>query len=267
MTINIRITAGPDKESSSVLTPGVIIDIVSPSDQIDFGVTDNVIKDLFRQRYGLSVKTLLFNGFTLPPPSDFITLPSFERKIEVIKAEIISVSNLPSVLAVNVFSNTTPTEAQFKSDISQSITQTFASTWSSASGTDIKQSISYGIEAAGNKIGGETSFSASQNFSQGGTTTKSTTTTSTVSVSTTLQPGEKRVAELNASKNEMLIEVQYKTSLIGTIYGLMTDRQVRELHADSLLSWFNLKNEILTTETIKLDLTTNATVELRDLVR
>ncbi len=120
------------------------------------------------------------------------------------------------ILKTQKFDNSSSVEATFNVSISDSVSQTATSTWSTGGTFTIGQSISYEIGFLGSSVGGETSLSYSQSWGIGGSQSKTVTVGSNSGIQVTLKPRQKVIAELTASRGVMTVRVRYNARLSGT---------------------------------------------------
>ena len=117
------------------------------------------------------------------------------------------------ILKTQKFDNSSSVEATFNVSISDSVSETATSTWSTGGTFTIGQKVSGFL---GSSVGGETSLSYSQSWGIGGSQSKTVTVGSNSGIQVTLKPRQKVIAELTASRGVMTVRVRYNARLSGT---------------------------------------------------
>lgn len=217
MGLEVSIVAGKDAASSSVKVTGSEQHVISDTEVVTFGVGDSALKNAVDKYFGKAPNDAFLHSPT--PWNDLYKTygwPQVQTVLDVQSATITGISVNPSVIASKTLTNDSKVPATFHADISQSVTNTATSSWSSTSTLSFSQSITYkvGLEGLG-EVGGSTTFGFSQAFGQGGSNSQSTTVGSSTGVSVQLDPGQSVIADLTATKGTMNIRVVYNAHLTG----------------------------------------------------
>ena len=92
--------------------------------------------------------------------------------MSITSAEILGITSEPVILKTQEFDNSSSVEATFNVSISDSVSETATSTWSTCGTFTIGQKVSGFL---GSSVGGETSLSYSQSWGIGGSESKTVT--------------------------------------------------------------------------------------------
>ncbi len=215
MGIDIQIVAGRDKHSSSVQATGSIQHIISDQERLTFKLSDSQLKDAVKSYFGKKPNDAYLHGST--PWHDLYTRyswPQVQTVLVVEKAEILSITSEPSVVKTQTFSNNSSKSAEFDVSISESVSNTVSSSWSTGGTLTIGQKFTYGVNFI-EEAKGETSISYSQSWGVGGQKSKTVTIGSSSGVKVKLEPNESVIAQLSASRGVMKIRITYRAYLIG----------------------------------------------------
>jgi len=169
-------------------------------------------------------------------------------------------------LSTKTLANNSNVSATFDASISETVSNTTESDWSEEDSVSVSQSFSYDVSFLGSGGGGETSFDYTHTWGQGGSESQSIDVGSEQGVSVTLNPGQSVVAELNASRGTMKIQIVYKVYLTGTTavnYNpTWKDHHFWDLGISGVMNPGGISNEILVTEVIELGYYSNGEVVL-----
>lgn len=197
--------------------------------------------------------------------------------LTVQSATIKEITSAPQVIATQNFSNTSSSPANFNCGVTLEVSATAETNWSSTVSYDVTQTISYELSFLGSGAGGETSFSFSEQFGQGGSQSNSVTLGQSSGLDVTLQPGQSVVAELTVSQGTMLIDVVYQLSLSGGVFGTFESPYTwpnessygshyiwMDGNVNDLFNAANVPSVVTVSETISVGFFTNSTVTLTD---
>jgi post-segregation antitoxin (ccd killing protein) len=214
---NIKIVAGLDAKSSSVVATGYSSEVITDDERKKFGIEDSALKKAVDAYFGKKPKDAYVKSKT--PWGDLYKKYSWtevHRVTRVHSAKILEVSSEPSILAKKTFRNTSNVAGTFNASISQEMTNTTESNWSMENSISVSQSFSYDVSFLGTGGGGETGFEYTHTWGQGGSESQSVTVGTAQGVSVYLEPGEEVSSHLNVSKGTMKVEVVYEVYLTGT---------------------------------------------------
>ena len=183
-------------------------------------------------------------------------------------AEILGITSEPIILKSQVFENNSSKEADFNVTISDSVSNTTSSSWSTGGTLTVGQKITYQVEFLGTGGGGETSLSYSQSWGVSGTNSKTVTVGSTSGVKVTLKPGQSIKATLSASRGVMKVRVRYRTILTGraaiNYNPTYQGHHFWGLWTPTVMSSANIPNSVESTEDIEVGYYSNGKIEINN---
>lgn len=197
--------------------------------------------------------------------------------VSVQSATITEITSNPQIIATQQFVNSSSRPAEYDCGVTIDVATSVETNWSTTLSYDITQTVSYEMSFLGSGASGETSFSFSEEFGQGGSSSNTVTLGQNTGLEVTLDPHQSVTAELTVSQGTMNIEVVYQVTLAGGVFGTF----------DSPYTWPNYPSygahyiwwdtdingmlnaggaaQVLTvTETISVGFFTNSTVTLSD---
>ena len=267
----ISIIAGKDAQSSSVTASGQIQHIITDEEMETFKVTTGELMMALYKGNG-RMPTLPYLHDPTPPFGNLYrdTFNSTQTStiMSITSAEILGITSEPVILKTQEFDNSSSVEATFNVSISDSVSETATSTWSTGGTFTIGQKVSYKIGFLGSSVGGETSLSYSQSWGIGGTESKTVTVGSNSGMQVTLKPGQKVVAELTASRGVMKVRVRYNARLAGcTVVYYFPNYKGSSYYSFStpvVMSNGGVNNSIVSTEDIEIGYFSNGKITVVD---
>ncbi len=273
MGISISITAGKDQSASAVNASGSIQHVVTDEERTTFKLDDEQLKNAVNAYFGKRPNDAYLHS---PTPWDDLYKRYHWNQVQTIvvvqSAEILEITSEPIMLKSQEFVNGSSVAATFNVGLTDSVSDTTSSTWSSGGVLTIGQKITYSISFLGTGGGGETSLSYSQSWGSGGQESKTITVGSSSGVSVRLDPGESVVSELSASRGVMRVRVRYNAYLSDTYPGgtaVNYDPRYKGHHfwcldIGSVMSAGDIANSVQTTEDIEIGYYSNSKIELKD---
>lgn len=277
MSFSIRIVAGHDKKVSHVVATGSEQCIITDEDKGAFRLGDKHLKEAVRAYFGKKPNDAYLHSPT--PWGDLYKKQGWEQVkmvMEAKHAEILEVDSEPVILSKKELKNDSSEKATFDASISDSVTNTVSSSWSTGGNLTIGNRISYGVSldvkpwgvGGGAHAENELSISYSQSWGIGGQTSKETTMGSSSGVSVTLDPGETVLAVLSASRGVMKVRVEYTAHLIGqTAVNYNPKYKGHHFYALPIVRVMRsagISNSISSSEIIEINYYSDGKVELRD---
>ncbi len=263
----ITIVAGADMNSSSVEATGEVQEVITDDDRKTFNIEDSSLKSAVEKYFGKKPSDAYVKSNT--PWGDLYTKYNWtqvQRVTKVHSAKILEITSTPSILSSKTLSNDSNVTATFNASISETVSNSTASNWSEEDSVSVSQEFSYDVSFLGSGGGGKTSFDYTHTWGQGGSEQLSIDVGSEEGISVTLKPGQSVVAELNASRGKMKIQIVYKVYLTGTVavnYNpTYKGHHFWDLGISGVMQSGNISNEILVTETIELGYYSNGEVVL-----
>ena len=258
MSISIAINAGPDASCSSVVATGSIQHIITDSERAAFNIQDAALKSAATHATGCVPDQAWVCSPTTPP--DLYTiygLPQVQTLLTVQSATIVGVTSTPTVLASQMFRNTSQEPASVNCDVTQEVSVTAETSWSSTSAVEIAQPISYGLSFMGAGAEGETSMGFSQTWESGGSESETVTLGMNSGVTVELGPGDSVQADLSASRGTLTVQVVYQLTLSGdTVLNFRNPcngHHTWALDINAVMSGVGSPSTITTTETITIE--------------
>jgi len=269
MSISIAITAGADTNSSSVSQAGNVQQIATPAQIASFFSSTNLTDAVTSYANG-STPDDIFTCSPTPWGDLYSTYgwPQVQSMLTVQSATIVEVNATPCIVATQSFSNTTGAPMQCTTNMDYSSTVGSSTTWTTEDSITASQSVSYGIGFPGTGVEGETSLSYSHTWGTADTEEESVTLGTGASVTFELPAGESRVAELVTSQGTATVQVVYQMTLSGDIAVNYSDtwngHHFWAFDVNAVLGNSNLPTVITATETIVINMYTDASIVLKD---
>ena len=216
--IDISLVAGQDASSSSIQVTGSDIHVITDDERSTYGLNDANVKSAVEKYFGKKPDDAYLHSVT--PWNDLYKTYGWKQvtvTFKSTKAQILSLSSQPIILANKTLENDSKHKATFRADITDSVTNTVQNGWSTTEQIKIGQKFSYKVGFLGTGAGGETSLEYTQSFGQSGSQSKSTTVGSSEGVTVDLGPGQKVLAELEASRGALKARIWYEVSISGDI--------------------------------------------------
>ena len=269
MSIEIKINAGLDKETSSIQASGSVSHVITDLEKDTFKIQDYDLKQLVLKYFGKKPNDAYLHSDT--PWGDLYKTynwPQVKVNLVVQKASILGITSEPQIVNTQKFSNNSSVKGNFNVAISQQVNNTSQSSWSSSDKISVGQKISYGIDFLGEGVKGETSLNYEHSWGQGGSESKSITIGTSSGVNVTLDPGESVLAELSASRGVMKVRIVYNAYLTGSCAVNYNPKykghHFFRLGIGSLLSAGHISNSFQVTEDIEIGFFGNSEINIKD---
>lgn len=280
--ITLSINAASTQQNSSVIATGYVQHAVTSDDLAAFGLDTN----------GAQYFADVFGGGNSPDEM-WWTQPANSRwgdlyaaypqikppmaTLSVQSATVTEITSTPQILASQTFTNNSSKPATMNCGVVMEVSTTAETSWSSTVTYEVSQSVSYEMSFLGSGASGETSFSFSQEFGQGGSTSNTSTLGQSTGLTVELTPGQSVIAELTASQGTMVIDVVYQLTLSGGVFGTFespyqwpNDSSYGSHYiwmvydVNSLLNAGNAPQVLTVTETITVGFFANSSATLTD---
>lgn len=227
--LDIQVIGGEDKPSSNVIASGKIVQIVTDKDRRLFKIDNANLKSAVEKFFGKRPKDVFVKSPT--PWNDLYKTynwPQVQRVLKVHDAKILEIDAKPEVLAENELVNHSKKTGTFNASLTTNVTNEVHHEWhkSDTIGFDVKidsgeVSGELGIEEGIiGKLGirlakTELGFRYEHTWGSSHGDSHQTSIGTAQGVEVTLDPGEKVLAQLIASKGTMKVRITYEVSLIG----------------------------------------------------
>ncbi len=269
MAIQINVNAGLDASTSSVQASGNILHVITDTERGTFNIKDSNLKKLVEKYFGKSPNDAYLHSDT--PWGDLYKTynwPQVQTNLVVKSATILGITSEPQIVNSQKFSNNSSIKGNFNVAITQQVSNSSQSSWSSSDKISVGQKISYSIGFLGEGVKGETSLNYEHSWGQGGSETKSVTIGTSSGVSVTLEPGESILAELSASRGVMKVRLVYNAYLTGVCavnYNpTFKGHHFFALDIGRLLSAGGISNSVQVTEDIEIGFFGNSEINIKN---
>lgn len=265
MPFTININVGPDLSSSSVAVTGSDTHPITADEVTSFGITDSAIKAAVNSYFGNTPDDVyfgdptawgnLFAEYGWPPTSTSVSVQS---------ATITAFNSVPEVVASKDYENNTGGPITCVADVTDSITNTTETNWSDSSQISIGQTLSYEVFG----VGGETNFSYTQTWEQGGSESNTVTIGTSSGVSFELPAGETATVDLTANRGVMTVTIVYQQVLSGSLLANYGDRYQGHhfwgLDIQAVMQAGKIANMVTITQNIIVDLVSNTQIVVNE---
>ncbi len=263
----ISIVAGKDAKSSSVTATGSFSEVISDDDRKNFNIEDSSLKNAVNAHFGKKPNDAYVKSKT--PWGDLYKKYSWTQVTRVTRAhsaKILEITSKPTILSKKTLENNSNVSGTFNASISEIVSNSTESNWSEEDSVSVSQSFSYDVSFLGSGGGGETSLEYTHAWGQGGSESQNISVGSEQGVTVSLKPGQSVVAQLNASRGTMKVEVVYEIYLTGTTAVNYNPKykghHFWDLGISGVMNAGKLKNKFLVTETIEVGYYSNGEVIL-----
>ncbi|KAL0810334.1 hypothetical protein ABMA28_010487 [Loxostege sticticalis] len=192
------------------------------------------------------------------------------RILSIKSARLKSITRKPVVVMTQDFENHYNRTIKANTGISQTVENTFSTSWSQSSEVTISQELEYDVNVFFAKLTGTTGFSYTSSWGKSVEESETVTIGSTTSMETELAPGQAATAVLSANRGYVEIEVVYVASLRGNV--AVNFRNGYNGHyfwgpsIGKVMEAGGLSNEIVTVETIKVGVYMDSSLKVFDKV-
>jgi hypothetical protein len=267
--IDVKIVAADNEGESSVTVTGTNKGIISDTERITFGLSDSQLKDAVEKSFGKRPDDAFLKSPT--PWGDLYLTYGWDQVVTTLtplSGRILALESQPTIVMTQYFNNNSSHTAEFSAKISQQVENTITSSWTSGGEVTVGQEINYGVNFEVASVGGSTSFAYTSSWGQGVEKSETVTVGSESGITITLEPGQKVVAELYATRGTMKVQVEYE----ATIAGMTALNYVREyqdhhfwaLDIGEVMSENHIPNSSKSSEIIDIGYYTDSTVIVRD---
>lgn len=225
MSILITALAGLNLATSNVTATGNEFHVITDQERKTFNINDIQLKNAVHTYFGQAPTDVFVKSSDNWPNKSWADLFSrykwqqTQTNMQVQDITITGISSTPVIIASRLFKNNASTPATFSANISENVANTIESNWSSSqsitTGLSVSTKLEVDVQVAKVTSEIESSFSASQTWGEGGSSSQSTTVGSSSGVSITLNPNEGATAQLIATRGVMKIRVNYIVYLSG----------------------------------------------------
>ncbi|WP_158841772.1 follicular epithelium yolk protein subunit [Polaribacter sp. L3A8] len=269
MGIVISITAATDANASKATATGSIQHIITDTERSTFKLSDSSLKNAVGKYFGKNPNDAYLHSPT--PWNDLYRTYGWSQVSTVlvpIRAEILGISSKPDILATKTFTNNSSVKGSFNASISEQVSNTVTSSWSTGGTLSISEAIEVGVNIEVVSAKSTTTLSYSQSWSIGESKSETTTVGSSSGVSVDLDPGQSVEAKLSASKGAMQVKVTYRAYLTGSVavnYNpTFKGHHFFALPVASVMSAAGIKNSVESTEVFDIGFYSDGKIEIID---
>lgn len=268
--IDVQISGKFDDNNMNIYLSGSDAGVITDQERTTFQLTDSNLKNGVQAYFGKYPQDTFVRSPT--PWGDLYESFGWSEVVRTLvpkTGRIVKISSEPMVLLQQIFENNSSKPAMFNVGISQAVATTVSSKWTKGGELSIEQEINYEFDIEVAETG---SRSLSYSSLWGETAEKSQTVTvgSSSAMELMLQPGQTVVAQLEATKGSMLVEISYEASLSGAVAVNYDDvykgHHFWGLDVNAVMTHGNIKNMLMSKEVIEIDFYSNAKVVVNDSV-
>ncbi|XP_053620977.1 spherulin-2A [Plodia interpunctella] len=243
--------------------------VITDAERTTFGLSDAILKDSIGAYFGRRPDDAYLRSPT--PWGDLYSTFGWDQVLSTLvpkNGKILGITSQPMIITKQLFENNSSKPATFDVGISQSVQNTVKSSWSQGGSLNVAQEINYGFDIEFIKGGGKTAFSYTSTWGRNTEKSESVTIGSQSGMKILLQPGQAVVAQLQATKGTIRMEVEYEASLSGAS-AVNYDDGYRGHHFWSLdiraiMASVGLPNQKVSKEVIEIDFYSQSRVVVND---
>ncbi|XP_059047962.1 spherulin-2A-like [Achroia grisella] len=258
-----------DPSSMKVYTSGNQVGIITDTERNTFGLNDNSLKNAVDAYFGKRPDDAYLRSPT--PWGDLYKTYGWDQVTRTLvprNGKILGISSKPTIVMEQVFENNSSKPAVFNVGISQTVENTVTSSWSKGGDLSIGQEINYGFDIEVANGGGTTSLSYTSSWGENTEKSESITVGASSAMEITLQPGQAVIAQLQATRGSIQVEVEYDASLAGQSAVNYADtykgHHFWALGIRSVMSSGGLSNSKVSKEVINIGFYSNSKVVVHD---
>lgn len=267
MRVNIQLAQSV--AASIVNTSGRHVNIITDDQRRIFNIQDRQIRDAVTRIRGRQPNDVFVRSPTNPPLTvdlySSFNWAQVQANFDILDAEVLEMSSEPVIVDRTELVNLSEKgPATFHANLSATVTDTVSSNWQVEHGISAGQSVNYSVGA----FGGETSFTYSHTWGEGGEHSRSVALSTGAGVEVELQPGQGVVVNMISNRGRARVRVRYLSRLTG---GVATNYNPRhdgshfwQCPVEQVMENVPMRREIITTENLNIDMFTSTRIELRD---
>lgn len=206
----------PKNPNLQVDFSGNQVGVITDAERNSFKLNDGSLKDAVRAYFGKRPNDAYLRSPT--PWGDLYQSYGWDQVVRTLvprSAKILSISSQPQIVMQQIFENNSTKEATFNVGISQQVENSVSSAWSKGGELSVGQEISYGFNIEGLTGGSTTTFSYTSSWGKNMEKSETVTVGSSSAMEILIQPGQAVVAQLQANRGSIKMEVEYVASLSG----------------------------------------------------
>ncbi|XP_063543347.1 spherulin-2A-like [Cydia strobilella] len=216
--LSINVDVATRESDVNVILLGEDDRVIDDDETREFRLTDSPLKNACSRYYGPWPTDAYLHSPT--PWGDLYQTYGWtqvHRKLKPVKASILGIHSEPAIIATRRFTNNATKTAQYKAELSQSVSNTISNSWNLQHTIHVGQEISAEFVIPIGKIGGKTTLSYDHQWGKSGGTSNTVTVAASSGVTIPVEPGDTVEAIMTASQGTMEIEVVYEASLHGDV--------------------------------------------------
>ncbi|XP_028178269.1 spherulin-2A-like [Ostrinia furnacalis] len=266
--INIDVTTNADNDVT-VKYSGVNTNVITQNEINIFRVNTMNLNKALKKYYGEKTSNAYLKSPT--PWGDLYKKYHWEqvKKVLSIKsARLKSINMKPVVVMSQNFDNYSNKTIKVNTGLSQTVENTFSTTWSKTTEFTVSQEVEYDVNVIFAKITGTTAFSFTTAWGKDVEKSETITIGTTTNMETELAPGQGCTAVLSANRGYLEVEVVYTAFLRGNV-AVNFKNGYKGHHfwgpqINKVMEAGGLRNEITTVETIKVGVYVDSSLKVYD---
>lgn len=267
MGIEVHVNAGHDLAESAVQAIGAITRVVTAADAEAFKVNPTQLKAAFTKYHTWATCKAAYLKDPTGHPQTYKSYnePEVQMVLMPTGCRILDISKEPVIVKTAKFVNESGSKATFHVEISDQVTDSVTSSWSTGGQLTVEQAFQYGVTFLGTGGQGTTTVSYTQQWGVGGEHSKQVTVGSTTGVDVELEPGKGVIAELAATRGKMRVQVDYNAYLTNRAMSFESDGKTWRSPINNVMTGTGIPNSIKSTETLEVGYYSDSVVIIRDL--
>ncbi|XP_063390413.1 uncharacterized protein LOC134676031 [Cydia fagiglandana] len=216
--LSIHIDVASRESDVSVSLLGEDDHVIDEDETKEFRLTDAPLKDACSRYSGPRPTDAYLHSPT--PWGDLYQSYGWtqvHRKLKPLKASILGIHSEPAIIGTQRFRNNGTKTAQYKAELTQSVSNTISNSWNLQHTIHVGQDISVEFVIPVGKIGGKTTLSYNHQWGKSGSDSHTVTVGASAGVTVPVEPGDTAEAIMTASRGTMEIEVIYEASVYGDV--------------------------------------------------
>lgn len=272
--INAKITIDIKTDESSEISinySGVDVKVVTDDEIELFKINDRNLKEALKKRYGKKPSHVFLKRPTLW--GDLYKQYNWEevsRILAIKSARVKGITKNPVLVMSQDFENLSNNTIKVNTGISQTVENTISTSWTKNNEIQVSQELEYEVNVMLGKIAGNTGFSYTTSWGKTEERSETVTIGTTSAVETELKPSQAATAVLSATRGHVEIEIIYSAKLRGNV--VVNFKKKLDGHhfwgppIENVMKSGDLKNEILSTEVIRIGFYSDASLKVFDKV-
>lgn len=268
-SIQVDIMASEEASERQVHISGSDVSTISDEEIETFQLYEGNLKEAINKYLGTTPDSVYLKSPT--PWNDLYKTFGWQqvtRILKPIRAKMFSVKFAPELVIRQFFNNTSSKPVTYKAHVFQKVEDTIASIWETRGELYAGLNISYGFDIKAMAVSGKATMSYTSRWGQNVMKSQTVTVGSEVGLEIILQPNQRAVAELFATRGEMSVQIDYEASLGGNLAvnfeNGYKDHHFWGLDVNKVLMAGGMNRTVWSSENITLNYFADSEVTVRD---